>query len=47
LDTFITTFDAVKVPTGFTYNSGENTEWETVATMRALIQEHVDSSFVL
>jgi UDP-N-acetylglucosamine 4,6-dehydratase/5-epimerase len=47
MEDFISTFNAVKVPIGFTYNSGENTEWETVATMRALIQEHVDSSFVL
>ena len=47
LDKFIATFNAVKVPIGFTYNSGENTEWETVATMRALINEHVDSTFTL
>lgn len=47
LDKFIATFNAIKVPIGFTYNSGENTEWETVATMRALINEHVDSTFTL
>lgn len=47
LDKFISTFNAVKVPIGFTYNSGENTEWETVETMRHLIKKHVDSNFVL
>lgn len=45
LDDFITTFGAVKVPEGFNYNSGTNTEWETVAGLRALIKEHVDSKF--
>jgi UDP-N-acetylglucosamine 4,6-dehydratase/5-epimerase len=47
LDKFIATFNAVKVPVGFTYNSGENTEWETVETMRDLITTHVDSNFAL
>jgi UDP-N-acetylglucosamine 4,6-dehydratase len=45
LEDFITTFDAVKVPEGFNYNSGTNTEWETVAGLRELIKEHVDSNF--
>jgi UDP-N-acetylglucosamine 4,6-dehydratase len=45
LDDFITTFSAVKVPDGFNYNSGTNTEWETVAGLRELIKEHVDSNF--
>jgi UDP-N-acetylglucosamine 4,6-dehydratase len=45
LDKFITTFSAVKVPEGFNYNSGTNTEWETVAGLRKLIKEHVDSNF--
>ena len=45
LDSFVSTFKAKKVPVGFTYNSGENTEWETVDTMRALINQHVDSTF--
>lgn len=38
-------FNAHLVPQGFTYNSGENTEWETVETLRSLIIEHVDSTF--
>lgn len=45
LDEFITSFNAVKVPEGFNYNSGTNTEWETVAGLRELIKEHVDSNF--
>ena len=45
LKNFMDTFCAVKVPEGFTYNSGTNTEWETVAGLRALIKEHVDSNF--
>lgn len=46
LNDFISSFNAVKVPEGFNYNSGTNTEWETVAGLRALIKEHVDSNFV-
>lgn len=45
LDEFIASFNAVKVPEGFCYNSGTNTEWETVAGLRELIKEHVDSNF--
>jgi UDP-N-acetylglucosamine 4,6-dehydratase len=44
LDDFITTFGAVKVEEGFNYNSGTNIEWETVAGLRELIKEHVDSN---
>ena len=36
---------ATKVPFGFKYNSGTNTEWETVEGLRDLIVEHVDASF--
>jgi UDP-N-acetylglucosamine 4,6-dehydratase len=42
---FIATFKAVKVDEGFNYNSGTNTEWETVEGLRALIKEHVYSNF--
>jgi UDP-N-acetylglucosamine 4,6-dehydratase len=45
LEDFISTFNAVKVEEGFNYNSGTNTEWETVVGLRALIKEHVDSNF--
>tara|TARA_R110002020_G_scaffold139765_2_gene310814 strand:- start:947 stop:1957 length:1011 start_codon:yes stop_codon:yes gene_type:complete len=47
LDDFIKEFGAIKVKEGFQYNSGENTEWESVESMRKLIQEHVDNSFQL
>lgn len=46
LEEFIKTFKAEKVPPGFSYNSGENTKWETVDTLRTLIKEHVDTSFM-
>ena len=36
---------AEKVPLGFKYNSGTNTEWETVESLRDRIREHVDSEF--
>jgi UDP-N-acetylglucosamine 4,6-dehydratase (inverting) len=42
---FIEHHKAVKVPFGFKYNSGTNTEWETVESLRNLIVEHVDSNF--
>lgn len=34
-----------KVPEGFSYNSGDNDEWETIDSLRLLIKEHVDSTF--
>jgi UDP-N-acetylglucosamine 4,6-dehydratase len=45
LGDFIKEHQASKVPAGFAYNSGENTEWETVEGLRDLIREHVDKSF--
>ena len=47
LEEFIRFFNAKKVPIGFKYNSAENTHWETVESLRKLIQEHVDSDFVI
>jgi len=47
LDDFIDTFNAKKVPEGFSYNSGNNKSWETVESLRELIKEHVDSNFKL
>lgn len=38
---------AEKVPFGFKYNSGTNTEWETVESLRDLIKEHVDPNFTV
>lgn len=37
--------NAKKVPFGFKYNSGTNTEWETIESLRTLIKEHVDPNF--
>ena len=45
LEDFKKEFNAHLVTQGFTYNSGENTEWETVDSLRELIKEHVDSTF--
>ena len=42
LSDFISKFKAIKVPEGFNYNSGSNSEWETVESLRALIKEHLD-----
>ncbi len=38
-------FQAQKVKQGFSYNSENNEEWETVESLRNLIVEHVDSDF--
>lgn len=38
-------FNGKPVPVGFSYNSGENTEWLTVEDLRRQIVEHVDSEF--
>ncbi len=45
LEEFTNKFGATKVKEGFQYNSGDNTEWETVDSLRNLIVKHVDSDF--
>lgn len=45
LDDFLQEFNGKKVEQGFNYNSGDNSEWETVNSLRALIKEHVDPTF--
>lgn len=45
LEDFVKTFNAKKVTQGFSYNSGDNEEWETVKSLRRLIKEHVDVNF--
>jgi UDP-N-acetylglucosamine 4,6-dehydratase (inverting) len=47
VEDFMMNFNAKKVSQGFRYNSGDNSEWETVDSLRRLIKEHVDSSFEL
>ncbi|TMM29160.1 UDP-N-acetylglucosamine 4,6-dehydratase (inverting) [Polaribacter aestuariivivens] len=38
-------FNGTDVPEGFSYDSGNNTEWETVESLRELVKLHVDSNF--
>jgi len=38
-------FKGMDVPDGFAYNSGNNTEWETVDSLRELVKTHVDPNF--
>ncbi|MDA7729151.1 UDP-N-acetylglucosamine 4,6-dehydratase (inverting), partial [Flavobacteriales bacterium] len=38
-------FDGLDIPDGFSYDSGNNTEWETVESLRRLVKIHVDSDF--
>jgi UDP-N-acetylglucosamine 4,6-dehydratase/5-epimerase len=45
IDKFIKENNAKLVPAGFSYNSGENTEWETVESLRSLIKEHLYPNF--
>ena len=42
---FIKYFNAKLVNPNFSYNSGDNQDWETVESLRSLIKEHVDSDF--
>lgn len=42
---YIKHFNARLVPEGFNYSSRENTEWETVESLRKLITEHIDPNF--
>lgn len=42
---FVEAFEAKKVPVGFSYNSENNTQWESVESLRSLIKEHVDPTF--
>jgi UDP-N-acetylglucosamine 4,6-dehydratase (inverting) len=36
---------AIKVPFGFKYNSGNNSAWETISSLRKHIVDHIDPSF--
>ena len=42
LDKFIEKFNAKKVEQNFSYNSYNNTEWETVDSLKKLIKKHVE-----
>jgi FlaA1/EpsC-like NDP-sugar epimerase len=43
---FINYFNAKLVDSNFSYSSGENTDWETVDSLRKLVKKHVDRNFV-
>ncbi len=45
LSDYIKKFSAKLVPQGFTYTSKDNTEWETVESLRKLIAQYVDADF--
>lgn len=45
MEEFIAHHNAKKVAEGFSYNSGTNSEWETVESLRKLIKSHVDPKF--
>lgn len=38
-------FNAKPVPVGFSYNSGDNTDWLSVEDIRGIVRKHVDSNF--
>lgn len=44
-DEFIKHFNAKLVDPNFSYNSGDNEEWETVESLRELVIKHVDPDF--
>jgi FlaA1/EpsC-like NDP-sugar epimerase len=44
-DDYIKHHHAVPVPDGFRFNSGTNTQWETIESLREAILEHVDPNF--
>lgn len=41
LNDFIKKYNAVKVSESFSYSSGKNSDWETVETLKVLINKHV------
>jgi len=45
LDEYVSHFKATKVKEGFSYNSGENDDWETVESLREHIKTYVDPNF--
>ena len=45
LEAYIKEFNAELVPSGFSYTSGDNEDFETVEGLRTLIRDHVDPSF--
>ena len=46
LSDFIRNFNAKKVSNGFSYNSGDNTVWESVQSLRELIYKHLNYKLI-
>jgi UDP-N-acetylglucosamine 4,6-dehydratase/5-epimerase len=42
LQDYMQHFNAKAVPQGFSYNSGDNDQWETVESLRSHIKQYVD-----
>lgn len=45
LEDYKKAFNGTLVPQGFSYDSNNNTEWETVESLRKLVKKHVDPNF--
>ena len=45
LEDYVSKHNAKRVPDGFSYDSGKNTEWETIDSLREQIKIHVDPNF--
>lgn len=45
LNEFVKHFKAERVRDGFSYNSGDNTEWETITSLRENVKKFVDPNF--
>ncbi|MDE5417233.1 UDP-N-acetylglucosamine 4,6-dehydratase (inverting) [Labilibaculum sp. DW002] len=45
VEDFINEHKAIKVEEGFSYNSGDNTQWETIDSLRDLVKKYVDPNF--
>ena len=45
VDDYLTAYNGQRVPEGFKYSSGTNTDWLTVAQLREQIRTHVDPGF--
>ena len=44
-DKYLTYYNARKVPLGFSYSSGRNSDWETVESLQKKIRKFVDPKF--
>ncbi len=46
IENYMSTFNASKVAEGFSYNSLDNEQWESIESLRELIKLHVDPNFI-